>query len=495
MFDNIINLNNHLKKNQIHENFALLGGGDSTSISSSTSITKNFENNQKINRSMLVDSITKLVNNVSSNVIQNNSSSAASSAGSSNILSISGVQCDDVTISGISQKASADNTTIVKSSQTNTSKIANEISNTIDKTIQKIGSTDLAQLQADNTNQLNNFMAATPGYDPNAAQKLVGACPDTKYSLISANNKCNVNTSYTLDASVKQALDLDESFKINDDDNISTTIETKLSQANFASCQASAVASNIISINDIMCTAREAIANTQALALAEKDAAISGIPVSTAKRTRFTVTDIQQEAITKLFMSCVFDQQNVSDITNKIINSISKKFNQIYDAVEKKSATQTPEWKAAKMDLVDLLAAAGTEQIIAAAGNLPASTNSQTPMPTPTTNSQTPTTTTNSQTPQPTNSQTPQPTNSQTSQPTNSQTSQPTNSQPTNSQPTNSQQAQPPSLQQAQPDQSQPTQSQSEAEQPVNSWLIYGGIGLAVIILFIIAIFLINRMF
>ena len=41
MFDNVINLNKYIKP-QIREDFALVGGGDSTSISDSTKVTKNF---------------------------------------------------------------------------------------------------------------------------------------------------------------------------------------------------------------------------------------------------------------------------------------------------------------------------------------------------------------------------------------------------------------------------------------------------------------------
>ena len=133
MFDNVINLNKYIKPKVI-EGF-LASGGNSTSIGDSTKVTKNFENNQKINRSMMVESITKLVNNVSSDVMQKNSSTAASAAGASNSLNLMDIECDTVTISGINQGAQATNQTTVKSSQANMSKISNEISTNIDKTI------------------------------------------------------------------------------------------------------------------------------------------------------------------------------------------------------------------------------------------------------------------------------------------------------------------------------------------------------------------------
>ena len=366
MFDNIINLNKYLEPN-IRENFALINGGDTTNISDSTKVTKSFENNQKINRSMLVESVTKLMNNVSSNVIQNNSSTAASAAGASNTIWVSDVHCDDVIITGINQDSRAINQTLVKSSQLNMSKISNEISTTIDKTIEKVGSTDLAQLQAENTKQLNDFMSAMPGYDPNKAQKLASQCPSSSGSLLSAGNTCNVNTSYELDASVKQKLELDESFKINDTDNIANDINNKLNQANFASCQSTASASNQLIIQNIICATQNAA--TKAAKLDE--ATSTGTPISDAKRGRLEISDIEQTAVAKLYMTCIFDQKNVSEIANKIVNSISKKYNQIYDAVEQKGKDKGQAWKDDKMKLVDLFAAAGAEKIIAAAGNLP----------------------------------------------------------------------------------------------------------------------------
>ena len=340
MFDNVINLNKYIKpKNR--EDFALIGGGNETSISDSTKVTKNFENNQKINRSMMVESITKLVNNVSSDVMQKNSASATSAAGAANSIALNGIECDTINFNNIKQGAQSTSQTVVKASQSNTSKISNEISTTIDKTIEKVGATDLGALQAENTKQLNDFMNAMPGYDPNKAQKLASQCPDDSGSLISAGNKCDVNSSYELDASVKQSLDLDESFKINDQDDISNEITTKLDQANFASCSASATATNAIALQKVKC----------------KD---------------MNISNIEQQAIASLYMTCVFDQKNVSEIANKITNKISKKYNQIYDAVAKKGAEKGQAWLDEKMKLVDTFAAAGVEQIMAAAGDLPA---------------------------------------------------------------------------------------------------------------------------
>jgi hypothetical protein len=368
MFDNIINLNNYFT---IKEHFGLFSAGDTTNVGSSVGVKKSFENNQKINRSMLVDSVTKLVNNVSSDVVQKNSSSAASAVGSSNILSIANIQCDYVEISDVRQDAQAVNQTSVTSSQMNMSKISNDISSTIDKTIEKVGGTDLAGLEAENTKQLNDYMKAMPGYDPAAALKLAAeGCPGSS-SFLSVGNTCNVKTSYDLDGSVKKALDLDESFKINDTDDISNDIKTKLEQTNFASCQAAAAASNIIDARNIQCGVMSAINKTKKAEAAANRADEDDPDEPKRPPKGLIITDIEQRAIAKLYMTCVFNQENKSEIANKIVTKIGKKYNQIYDAIEKKGAEKGKAWMDEKMKLADLLSAAGAEKIIAAAGNLP----------------------------------------------------------------------------------------------------------------------------
>jgi hypothetical protein len=346
---------------KVIENF-LVSGGNTTNISDSVKVKKSFENNQKINRSMTVNSLSKIFNNVATEVIQKNSASASSAIGASNTIFISGVNCETVRISGNRQVSAAELQMQVLQKQSNTSKVTTEISTTINKTIEKVGGTDLAQLQAENTKQLNDYMNAMPGYDPNKAQKLASQCPSGG-GLISAGNTCNVSTSYELDGTVKQALDLDESFKITDNDDISNDIKNKIEQSNFASCQTNASAQNAIIIQDIMCTVNNAAVG------AEKAAKRGGT---------FEFEDNEQTALAKLYMTCVFDQKSVSEIANKIMNNIAKRYNQIYDAVAQKAEKKGPEYYKKATNLVDLLSAAGTEQIQAAAGDLPPRTGSQT---------------------------------------------------------------------------------------------------------------------
>ena len=345
----------------LYENF-LVKASDSTTGERRERL-KDFENNQKIKLSMMVKSITKLVNNVSLDVLQNNIVTAAAIAGASDTLILHEFNCGEENNSVATVLKPSNFEILIKSRQANISKISTEISTSIDKTIEKVGAIDLAGLQAENTKQLNNFMKAITSYDPNKAQNMASSCLTRSGSLISAGNKCDVNSLYELDASVKQALDLDESFKINDKDDISNEIKTKIEQANFTSCQANASSANAIILQNIQCGILSAVNQ----AARQAKAAETGKPV---KKNNFNPIENQQDAISKLFMTCVFNQENVTEIATKITNSISKKYNQIYDAVQKKAAIKGPQWLGNKLDLVDTFAAAGVEKIMAAAGDL-----------------------------------------------------------------------------------------------------------------------------
>ena len=344
-----------------------VSGGDKTNIKNKTSINKSFESNQKINRSMAVEAITKLVNNIATDVMQKNSAAAASAASASNVIWLQNVNCDDVVLSGISQKSQVVSDVQVKIQQQNKSKIANEISNSIDKTIEKVGGTDLEALEAENTKAVEDFMKQMPGYEPGKAQEMASQCPKAKDSFISVGNTCDVSNEYELNASVRKALDLDESFKIKDEDNVSNDIKNKVEQANFASCEATAAASNAIILSDIQCGAMNAINKAKSKDKAEAE----GTELSKSKRGRLEISDVEQEAIAKLYMTCVFDQKNVSEISNKIMNKISKKYSQVYDAVKEKAKKKGPEYEAGAFGFLDAWSAAGMEKIAAAAGMLP----------------------------------------------------------------------------------------------------------------------------
>jgi hypothetical protein len=369
----------------------LFSAGDDTKIDGRTNIKKSFETNDKINNSMTVESLNKIFNNIANNVVQKNAAIAAGAVGSSNALYIQNVKCDVVNVSNVHQKSNASGTVKSSNTQSNVSKISTEIITDIDKTIEKKGAVDIDGLKSKNMQAYDEFMNKIPGYDPNKAKDASKQCES---SLLSAGNKCSVDASYNLDDSLKSSLDLDESFKIVDNDDISTDINNKIEQSNFASCSASSTAENAIIIQNIMCD-------------------LDAIQKKAGKQGKLNVDNIEQEAVATLYMECVFDQKSVNEISTKILNKIKKRYNQLYDAVDKKSKEKGPEYYKKATDLLDLFTAAEMDKINNAANNIDkpdsAINNQSTPaIPPPPTNPPT--------TP-PTNPPTPPPTTPPTTKP------------------------------------------------------------------------------
>jgi hypothetical protein len=357
MFAKIINIKNF----KLNEKFT---DNEMITINNKSVIKRSFENNQNIDTSLAVTSLTKLTNNVVNDVVQNNSAIASSAVGALNSLWLSGVECETINLDGIKQSTEAENQSLMKITQSNVSKISTDISSSIDKNIQSTGGPVLNEYEAKSNDALNKFAAEIPNFDPAKAQSMVAADEMCPASLLgTSSTECNgkVNSSFKLDESVRNYLKLDQSFKIEDNDNIDNEINNKISQANVANCKSQASSKNEIILNDIQCDVASAAAKAKRAGkkTLNKDGSL-------------TISNIEQNAVAKLYMTCIIDQKNSSDISTKILNKISKKYNQIYDAVAKKAQELgDPDYYEKATKLIDTMSSAGMEQIHAAAGTLP----------------------------------------------------------------------------------------------------------------------------
>lgn len=326
MFDVIINLKKYQNQNCVKEHFG----------AKFTRVKKTFEDNKKINRSTNIESLSKIINNVANDVAQKNSAQISAIAGASNTMLFTGIDCDTIDISGINQTASASVNLSADVQQSNSSTISTTISTSIEESITKAGSTDIAALEAPSNDALSQLMGSSlPGYNPAKAN-------------------------YDIDESVKKYLELDESFTVKSEQNVSNDIKNKIDQSNFASCQAASSADNQLLIQNVKCQ-------------------------------KMKVKDVEQAAFAKVVLTCALNQSNTNEISTKIMNSISKKYDQIYDAVYDKAAAMydnAPDDAGRKAAedyydragaAADLYAAAGMERIDAAGGKLPAKQNSGTP--------------------------------------------------------------------------------------------------------------------
>ena len=271
-------------------------GGNTTNITSNTNVTKKADLQTNIDRSMVVDSTNKIMNNAVNKVAQSNQTNVAQAVGCSNTILISGVLCDKISVSDTNQESnceSVQNTTI---NQVTKNSAKNTFKTSIEQQVTNSLPNDAAELQNANNQALKEFMDATPGYNPNQAKELAGGVSNSGF-----NNKTNINTNYNLDAELKKAFNLNDSFKVNSNQDIDTKIENTVNQDNFASCQSSALSTNNITIADVKC--KELIVNK-----------------------------IKQKAVAKSVLNCVFEQSAVSDITNSVMNSLDQNFSRMYDS-------------------------------------------------------------------------------------------------------------------------------------------------------------------
>ena len=281
-----------------YEHFLGGGGGNKTTVNDSKDISKKLELNTNINRSMVVKSVAKLVNTVVNEVAQSNSAEVENAVGASNTVALYGVECDVINITGISQSAEAQAATAAVIHQKIANSIETNITNSITKKITNSLPNDLADIQKKDNEMAKQFMDATPGLDPNAAKKLLAGTAKGGFG-----NKTKVNTSYKLDAELKKSLNLDESFKVDDNDEISNEIKNNISQKNLAKCSAVAAAANNVTLADIKC----------------KTANIS---------------NIKQKAIAVSTLACAFNQEAVNKISTKVMNKLDKTFSKMYAAAK-----------------------------------------------------------------------------------------------------------------------------------------------------------------
>ena len=316
----------NLKKRQI-ENFAKYD------------VTKKFEDNTKIDTSMMINSVQKIMSNVTNEIVQNNSATVANSAGASNTILFSNMDCSkELNIDGINQSAESNVTSISDIKQENISNVANDISNNIKKEISKASSLDIQGLKSANNDEYEKFKKDTPGLPPPRK------CTKLAFGLASS---CSGGGDYTLNDELKKSFELKDTFTVNEDDEFSTDIKNIISQTNLSSCNAAASAQNQIILDNI-------------------------------KASRCNIKDIDQKAFAKLYAQCSIEQLNKSDVASKIVNSIKKNYNQVFKGIADKAneidATEGPakakEYYDKMNEYLEKMSAADIDYLHAKAGNL-----------------------------------------------------------------------------------------------------------------------------
>lgn len=117
-------------------------------------------------------------------------------------------------------------------------------------------------------------------------------------------NKTDVKNDIFNEESLKKTLNLNELFKVNDNDEISNTIKNSVKQDNLTKCASAAAANNEISLHNIKCGKSIAIKNNE------------------------------QEATSQTLLHCTIKQEIKNEIVTKVTNTLNKLFQNMYNSAK-----------------------------------------------------------------------------------------------------------------------------------------------------------------
>ena len=328
------------KNNKIIENLIGIGFGfgdasdDSTSDTTNVNINKDSVYESTIDRGTVIDATTKLVNDVITNVSQQNSAEVFNSVGASNMIWINNIECDVFNYSNSYQDSSVIAENYADIAQENISKITTNIVNSISKSLTNNQPESIEELTDGSHPAMKKFLESSGGIDPGMVMQFLDQDPlrsDKEwYDFGGSYTPDNVEKNLTIQEKLQSTFKLNQSFTLENNEEVEDAIENNIVQTNLSTCSQSSVANNIINISNIRC-------NT------------------------INFDNIDQEAYAESILTCIINQEMVSEIANKILNKIDTDISNMIGAIE---YPEDPE----DIERIQLLKDAALEQIINAAG-------------------------------------------------------------------------------------------------------------------------------
>jgi hypothetical protein len=311
----------------------LRGGGDNTTTNNiNYDASANFESNDRVDTSMMVESLSNIVNKAINDVEQNNSAEAEALSAATNNLSIMGLEAKNFILSNFTQIADSNVNMTVTAEQKNVATIMNAMETSIEKQITKESNTSevINQINRNNEAALQAALDALPPV-PNVPKP---SASNSINRFLGFGNKTNNNINVDVENNIKKLLEIDDSFEISDNNNVSNELLNSLTGANYAQCKMDAYAANLIALYKI---------NAKGDAL---------------------ITDIKQISTASTNLKCAFNQTNISNISNKIVSQITTTINNFYKAIKDNPDPQ-------KYELLHHLGAAISDKIISAGMEFP----------------------------------------------------------------------------------------------------------------------------
>lgn len=296
--------------NNIVENFGI-SAGNSTNVNNSKNYKTLSEIEKNIDRSTMIKGLTKLVSDSVTKVIAQNTSELAKSIALSNKINISKIKATNVSLTDITQSVKVDSETSANFVQKIQGKVKNEISKTISDKISKLVDTSktINQENVEDTNEATSI--------GNVLNNVVDKAADTIKDVlsISAGNTTNTDNSVNISKSTKEKLKLDESFKMEKNQETSNKISNVLDNKNLSKCANDTKQSNELNFSD---------------------AELSG---------NLEVKNLKQVAAVNSVMSCAFNNEIINDVATKILEDFEKNIENMIksadDFAKKNNTTST----------------------------------------------------------------------------------------------------------------------------------------------------------
>ena len=295
-------------KQNVTEHFGVTIGNtdintDSTKIKDMKEIEKN------IDQSKVISGMTKLISGAINKATSKNQADLLRTMAISNKINVDGVKGSSFTFSGGKQISTLESKVNGNFVQSIKNKVINDIANSLKEqvdiiqkdSIKEMNKTSVDEKTSTSVGEVLTGLAKVAG-------ETIGKLADTAKDILSVNigNKTEKKTEKEISQELKDKFNLNQSFKYQKDDDVKNTLENLLSSENLSKCANESNLTNEANFRKID---------------------VSG-PI--------LISDFQQQNIVKDVMECVFNQEVLNDISNKIVTSQEKLIKQLIESVSDK---------------------------------------------------------------------------------------------------------------------------------------------------------------
>ena len=287
-----------IKKNRLTENFIKVA--ESKSNTDISKIKNLKETSNKIDRGTVIKGTSKLLSSAINEVANKNTSELNQFITLSNSFEIGKVKTDgDFNLTNFKQKVNVDNTANINAAQKIKNKITNEIARTLSTKIKNVvkSVTD----DKDSFEQSSNVGTSVG----NMVGDIFGKIGDAM--SLSFGGSTSGYTSKEEVNSVKESLELDETFTTVKNREVSDKIQNKLSSENIASCVSKTKSGNAFKIDTMD---------------------VGG---------NVNINEFEQVAAIKNVLSCAFNNEVLNDLASKIIDDFEENISRMSESANKRS--------------------------------------------------------------------------------------------------------------------------------------------------------------